>query len=160
MGDLVKSGSKYSDEQRMAVAVQYAVSGNAKQVAKDTGIPRTTIVGWKGQDWWVDAVEQIRAQNTDKALAKYAQMVDKAQDIALEKLPDASAAQASIIAATATDKARLLQNQPTSIRGESESIGKLVKQFEKLSRDHSNIQNSVVSAQTKNDETDETEEIE
>ena len=87
-------------------------------------------------------------------------MVDKAQDIALEKLPDASAAQASIIAATATDKARLLQNQPTSIRGESESIGKLVKQFEKLSRDHSNIQNSVVSAQTKNDETDETEEIE
>ncbi len=157
MGKFVKTGSKYSVEQRMEVAVLYAVSGNAKQVAKDTGIPRTTIVGWKGQDWWQDAVEQIRAQNTDKALAKYAQMVDKAQDIALEKLPDASAAQASIIAATATDKARLLQNQPTSIRGESESIGKLVKQFEKLSRDHSNIQNSVVSVQTKNDETDEIE---
>jgi len=132
MGDLVKSGSKYSDEQRMEVAVLYAVSGNAKKVAKDTGIPRTTIVGWKGQDWWQDVVEQLRAQNTDKALAKYAQMVDKAQDIALEKLPDASAAQASIIAATATDKGRLLLNQPTSITGKTTSIADLAKEFNKL----------------------------
>jgi len=154
MGDLVKSGSKYSDEQRMEVAVLYAVSGNAKKVAKDTGIPRTTIVGWKNQEWWQDVVEQIRAQNTDKALAKYAQMVDKAQDIALEKLPDASAAQASIIAATATDKGRLLLNQPTSITGKTTSIADLAKEFNKLAN------RNVVSVQTKNDETDETEEIE
>ncbi len=151
MGDLVKSGSKYSDEQRMEVAVLYAVSGNAKQVAKDTGIPRTTIVGWKGQDWWQDAVEQIRAQNTDKALAKYAQMVDKAQDIALEKLPDASAAQASIIAATATDKGRLLLNQPTSITGKAQSMADLAKAFNKLANEN------VVSVQTKNDEPEEIE---
>ena len=151
MGDIVKTGSKYSDEQRMEVAVLYAVSGNAKKVAKDTGIPRTTIVGWKGQDWWVDAVEQIRAQNTDKALAKYAQMVDKAQDIALEKLPDASAAQASIIAATATDKGRLLTNQPTSITGKAQSIDDLAKAFNKLAN------KNVVSVQTKNDETEEIE---
>ena len=151
MGDLVKSGSKYSDEQRMEVAVLYAVSGNAKQVAKDTGIPRTTIVGWKNQEWWVDVVEQLRAQNTDKALAKYAQMVDKAQDIALEKLPDASAAQASIIAATATDKGRLLLNQPTSITGKAQSMADLAKVFNKLANE------SVVSVQTKNDEAEEIE---
>ncbi len=148
MGDLVKTGSKYSVEQRMAVAVQYAVSGNAKKVAKDTGIPRTTIVGWKGQDWWVDAVEQIRAQNTDKALAKYAQRVDKAQDIALEKLPDASAAQASIIAATATDKGRLLTNQPTNITGKSTSIDDLAKEFNKLASLR------VVSVQNPSDDSD------
>jgi len=151
MGDIVKMGSKYSDEQRMEVAVLYAVSGNAKKVSKDTGIPRTTIVGWKGQDWWQDAVEQIRAQNTDKALAKYAQMVDKAQDVALEKLPDASAAQASIIAATATDKGRLLMNQPTSITGKSTSIDDLAREFNKLAN------KNVVSVQTKNDETEEIE---
>jgi len=151
MGKFVKTGSKYTVQQRMAVAVQYAVSGNAKQVAKDTGIPRTTIVGWKGQDWWQDAVEQIRAQNTDKALAKYAQIVDKAQDIALEKLPDASAAQASIIAATATDKGRLLMNQPTSITGKSTSIDDLAREFNKLAN------RNVVSVQTKNDETEEIE---
>jgi len=151
MGDLVKSGSKYSDQQRMEVAVLYAVTGNAKQVAKETGIPRTTIVGWKGQDWWQDVVEQIRAQNTDKALAKYAQMVDKAQDIALEKLPDASAAQASIIAATATDKGRLLLNQPTSITGKSTSIDDLAREFNKLAN------KNVVSVQPKNDETEEIE---
>ena len=149
MGDIVKTGSKYSDEQRMEVAVLYAVSGNAKKVAKDTGIPRTTIVGWKGQDWWQDVVGQIRAQNNDKALAKYAQMVDKAQDIALEKLPDASAAQASIIAATATDKGRLLLNQPTSITGKVGSIADLAKEFNRIANE------SVVSVQTKNDETEE-----
>jgi hypothetical protein len=106
---------------------------------------------WKGQDWWQDTVEQIRAQNTDKALAKYAQMVDKAQDIALEKLPDASAAQASIIAATATDKGRLLLNQPTSITGKAQSIDDLAKAFNKLANQ------SVVSVQIKNDETEEIE---
>ncbi len=149
MGDIVKTGSKYSDEQRMEVAVLYAISGNAKKVAKDTGIPRTTIVGWKGQEWWVDTVEQIRAQNTDKALAKYSQMVDKAQDIALEKLPDASADQASIIAATATDKGRLLTNQPTSITGKAQSIDDLANAFNRIANE------SVVSVQTKNDETEE-----
>ncbi len=149
MGKFVKTGSKYTGQQRMEVAVLYAVSGNAKKVAKDTGIPRTTIVGWKGQDWWQDFVEQIRAQNTDKAFAKYAQMVDKAQDIALEKLPDASAAQASIIAATATDKGRLLLNQPTSITGKVGSIADLAKEFNKLAN------TNVVSVQTKNDETEE-----
>jgi len=149
MGDVVKTGSKYSDEQRMEVAVLYAVSGNAKKVAKDTGIPRTTIVGWKNQEWWQDVVGQIRAQNTDKALAKYAQMVDKAQDIALEKLPDASAAQASIIAATATDKGRLLLNQPTSITGKAQSIDDLAKAFNRIANE------SVVSVQPKNDETEE-----
>ena len=148
MGDIVKRGSKYSDEQRMEVAVLYAVSGNAKQVAKDTGIPRTTIVGWKNQEWWQDVVEQLRTQNTDKALAKYAQMVDKAQDIALEKLPDASAAQASIIAATATDKGRLLLNQPTSITGKTTSIADLAKEFNKLAN------RNVVSVQNPSDDSD------
>ncbi len=154
MGNLVKSGRKYTDVQGMEVAVLYAVSGNAKQVAKDTGIPRTTIVGWKNQEWWQDVVGQIRAQNNDKALAKYAQMVDKAQDVALEKLPDASAAQASIIAATATDKGRLLLNQPTSITGKAQSIADLAKAFNRIANEN------VVSVQTKNDETDDTEEIE
>ncbi|VUX56307.1 protein of unknown function [uncultured Woeseiaceae bacterium] len=51
MGNFVKTGSKYSDQQRMEVAVLYAISGNAKKVAKSTGIPRTTIIGWKKADW-------------------------------------------------------------------------------------------------------------
>ena len=50
MGKFVKKGGKYSEQQRMEVAVLYAISGNAKQVARDTGIPRTTIVGWKKTD--------------------------------------------------------------------------------------------------------------
>ena len=51
VSNLVKKGSKYTDQQRMEVAVLYAISGNAKKVAKATGIPRTTIVGWKKSEW-------------------------------------------------------------------------------------------------------------
>ncbi len=99
MGDIVKTGSKYSDEQRMEVAVLYAVSGNAKKVAKDTGIPRTTIVGWKKTAWWEDAVTSVRSEKADEHRARYSELVDKAQKVALEKLPEASARDAMIIAA-------------------------------------------------------------
>jgi len=56
-----------------------------------------------------------------------------------------------ISGSTVYDKRQLLRNQPTSIRGESETMSKLVKEFERLSRDHSNIQNSVVSTQKPGD---------
>ena len=75
MSDLVKSGSKYSDQQRMEVAVLYAISGNAKKVAKATGIPRTTIVGWKKQEWWQDAVTSIQSEKADEHRAKYSELV-------------------------------------------------------------------------------------
>ncbi len=117
MSNLVRKGSKYTDQQRMEVAVLYAISGNAKKVAKDTGIPRTTIVGWKKQDWWQDAVASVRSEKADEHRAKYSELVDKAQQVALKKLPEASARDAMIIAATGTDKIRLADNMPTSISG-------------------------------------------
>ncbi len=58
---------------------------------------------------------------------------------------------ASIIAATATDKGRLLLNQPTSITGKAQSIGDLAKTFNRIANEN------VVSVQTKNDETEEIE---
>ena len=115
MSNLVKKGSKYSDQQRMEVVILYAISGNAKKVAKATGIPRTTIVGWKKTAWWKDAVTSVRSEKADEHRARYSELVDKAQKVALEKLPEASARDAMIIAATGTDKIRLADNKPTSI---------------------------------------------
>ncbi len=117
MSNLVRKGSKYTDQQRMEVVVLYAISGNAKKVAKATGIPRTTIVGWKKAEWWQDAVTSIRSEKADEHRAKYSELVDKAQQVALEKLPEASARDAMIIAATGTDKIRLHDGMPTSING-------------------------------------------
>lgn len=151
MSKLVKNGSKYSDDQRMEVAILYAISGNAKNVAKATGIPRTTIVSWKKADWWDDAVTAIQSEKADEHRAKYLELVDKAQRVTLEKLPEASAAQASIIAATATDKIRLLDNMPTEITGNSGDMKALAKKFEDMVKD----KEIVVVKTYENDKTEE-----
>ncbi len=154
MGKFVVKGSKYTDEQRMEVAILYAISGNAKKVAKDTGIPRTTIVGWKKADWWQDAVTSVRSEKADEHRAKYSELVDKAQQVALEKLPKASAAQAHLIACQATDKIRLHDGMPTEIAGKSSDMKALAQQFRRLSEQWDEKQARVVETQ------DETEEIE
>ncbi len=154
MSDLVKSGSKYSDQQRMEVVILYAISGNAKKVAKATGIPRTTIVGWKKQEWWQDAVTSIQSEKADEHRAKYSELVDKAQRVALKKLPEASAAQAIIIAGTATDKIRLHDGMPTEITGKAESMNSLAAEFRALSAKWEEKQVHVVSTQGKADKGD------
>ncbi len=152
MGDIVKTGSKYSDEQRMEVAILYAISGNAKKVARQSGIPRTTIVGWKKQDWWHDTVTRIRSEKADEHRAKYSELVDKAQQVALEKLPDATALQAMTISGIGTDKIRLADNLPTTIAGRSPDMKQLIEQFEKLSQQYSEKNANVITVQHKSDE--------
>jgi len=154
MSDLVKTGSKYSDQQRMEVVVLYAISGNAKKVAKATGIPRTTIVGWKKAEWWQDAVTSIRSEKADEHRAKYSELVDKAQKVALEKLPEATAAQANLIACQATDKIRLHDGMPTEITGKAESMNSLAQEFRKLSQQWEEKQARVVAVQDESEETE------
>ncbi len=157
MSKLVK-GSKYTNAQKADVAIQYAISGNMKKVARQSGIPRTTIIGWKKQDWWPELIAKIRDEKADEHRAKYSQLVDKAQQVALEKLPEASAAQANLIACQATDKIRLHDGMPTEITGKSTDMVALANEFRKLSEQWDEKQANVVETQ---DETqDETEEIE
>ncbi len=154
MSNLVRKGSKYTDQQRMEVVVLYAISGNAKKVAKATGIPRTTIVGWKKAEWWQDAVTSVRSEKADEHRAKYSALVDKAQQVALEKLPEASARDAMIIAATGTDKIRLHDGMPTEITGKAESMNSLAAEFRKLSQQWEEKQARVVAVQDESEETE------
>ena len=146
MSKFAAKGSKYTDDQKAEAAIQYAILGNMKKVAKATGIPRTTIIGWKKADWWDDLVAKVRTEKTEEQIAMYSQIVDKAQRVTLEKLPSASPAQASIIAATATDKGRLLTNLPTSISGNLDTRA-LAEQCKELSRTMREKQVNVVEIQ-------------
>ncbi len=153
MSKFAAKGSKYTDDQKAEAAIQYAILGNMKKVAKATGIPRTTIVGWKKADWWDDLVAQVRTEKTEEQIAMYSQIVDKAQRVTLEKLSSASPAQASIIAATATDKGRLLTNLPTSISGNLDTRA-LAEQCKELSRTMREKQVNVVATQDESEETE------
>jgi len=136
MSNMISRGSRYTDEQRHNAAVHFAALGNMKAVAKAIGIPRTTIIGWKQSDWWQETVITARHAKADEHRARYSELVDAAQKVALEKISEASAAQASIIAATATEKLRLHDNLPTEITGKSFDVAALAEEFAQLSRDY------------------------
>jgi hypothetical protein len=152
MSKLVTNGSKYSDEQRTQAAIHYAVTGSLVKTEAATGIPDSTIGTWKKQDWWEELVGSVRNEKGEEHRAMYSQIVDKAQRITLEKLPDASAAQANLIACQATDKVRLHDGMPTSIVDKSESMQALAKQFDALAQSFKEKQVNVVAVQEESEE--------
>ena len=148
MSKMVRKGSKYTDEQRTEAAIQYAVLGNMKTVAKATGLPRTTLNGWKKTDWWQELITEVQTEKYAEQRAKYAKIIDKAQQQTLDKLPDANAAQAHLIACQATDKVRLHDNLPTAISSNLDNRD-LAEQCKELSRTMRN--HRVVATQSKDE---------
>ena len=56
-----------------------------------------------------------------------------------------------VTGATGTDKSRILQNLPTSIKGDSASMQSLADQFKELSKQWTEKQANVVSVQVQDD---------
>jgi hypothetical protein len=159
MTEITAQGSQYDEVLKTQVIADYAVRGNATRVAETYNIPSNTVGSWVRSEWGQDLLNEIRAQNQDSHISKYHELTEQALDKALDAIKSlprdelkASDIKALIVgAATATDKSRLLMNQPTSIKGDSSTVSGLVDQFNKLSqeqdrirRDHDNIQGSVV----------------
>ena len=154
MGNLTKQGSKYSDEDRRRVVLEYSITGSISKVAKSTGIPRRTLNDWKKTDWWDDVAATVRHEKEAKILADNERIMDLAQreiedrlengDVQLVRTKDGvqehrvpvKAKDVSIIKGIADDKRRLSLNQPTSIKGDTQSIEQLAEYFEKISQEH------------------------
>ena len=163
--DISRPGSQYTADQKTDACVRYAIKGTLAAVSRDTDIPETTLSNWVKSDWWQSLLVEIRAQKQDEHISRYHSLTEKAlnkADKALDSLPeqlDATAIKNLVTtAAVSTDKARLLQSLPTSIRGDSSTVNSLVEQFNQLSReqtrisrDHDSIQASVVSDGNDND---------
>ena len=151
MSELSLQGSKYTDDQRKECAVLYAIKGSFSAVSRDTGIPRKTVSEWQKTDWWDGLVAEVRHEKADEHIAKYTALVSDAIDYAHANLDKASPKDALIMAATATDKARLLMNQPTTISGKGSDLTQLAQRFAQIERDHQSIQDSVCATQDKGD---------
>ena len=154
MSDMVPTGSKYTDKQRKQAAAQYAIDGIMSTVSKATGIPEPTLSNWKQTDWWESIVAEVRTANQDAHIAQYTQLTAKAlskANVAIDQLGDnlsASDIKALVVTgATATDKARLLLNLPTSVSSKDAGISELKAQFEALSTRHKAIESTIVSEQ-------------
>jgi len=160
MSEMVSSGSKYTDQIRQQAAVLYAVNGTAASVSRELDIPEPTLCEWRKQEWWQQLVEEVRTQNQDQHIALYHELTRKAlqaadrglEDLAGQELKAADIKALVVTGATATDKARLLLNQPTSIKGDSSTVQALADQFKSLSKQWDEKQVNVVSVQVGDDE--------
>ena len=154
MSELVGAGSKYSDEDRRKAVVEYVVTGNMKLVAERTGIPRTTLVGWKKSDWWVQLMDAVRLEKGAEFDANLTKLMDAAFEQAQDRVENGdyrvgkdgklirvpmSGRDLVIAGATVYDKQRLHRNEPTSIKGNQgseENLVMLAQKFKYIS-DHS-----------------------
>ena len=152
MGDLVRTGSRYTDEDRRNAVTEYALKGSIQAVSRSTGIPRTTIIGWKNSDWWETETNAVRAATDDHIMASYERILQKAAAETLDRLENGDhhlgkdgkiirvpvrARDLTIVHGTAFDKRALVLNRPTTISAANpDAIKKLVKQFEDLADRH------------------------
>ena len=165
MSNMVKMGSKYTDEDRRRAVLEYAVTGSFTKVAKSMGIPRRTINDWKQSEWWDEIDAAVRHEKNDQILAKNEEILDLAQRELVERLENGDtqlvrtkdgvkkhrvpvkAKELGIIGGIAFDKRQIGLNQPTSISAKTANIEALAKQFEQLSSKWDEKQISVVSTQ-------------
>ena len=154
MDKLPSQGTSYTEEQRREAAVQYAINGNKSAISRALDIPRTTIIEWSKSEWWDVLLAELRHENQDAHISSYHELTRKSLDKAnkaIDKLPAKLSAgdikSLVVTGATATDKARLLMNQPTTISGKSAGLDELAQRFAKIEQDHNNITKSVVSVQ-------------
>ena len=138
------NGVSWTREQKNEACLQYQILGAFNKTSKATGIPHSTLLDMSKTEEWVELATTIRDEKSNEHRAQYVAIIDKAQAVTLDKLGDATAAQANIIAATATDKVRLHDGQPTSIQGQSSDMKSLANEFRKLSQQWDEKQVNVI----------------
>ena len=159
MSNMVKTGSKYTDKERIEAAVLWAYHGSFSHVSRELCIPRTTLIGWSKHELWDDAVVRARQEIGDKILAQNMKIATKAGERVLDslengdekliwdkdksehviKLVKPSGKDAAVIGGISQDKARVQLNLPTSITDNRDSkkwLADLADQFSQLSREY------------------------
>jgi len=78
--------SKYSDEDRRRVVIEYHIHGTQTKVSKITGIPQTTIADWLKTEWFEDLSKTLHEQTEKKIFAKNQKIIDASQDELLDRV--------------------------------------------------------------------------
>ena len=150
----------YDDATIINTAVLYASSGNYSKVARQTNIPRDTIVSWsKDREIWVTAVtkaqreisDEILAANLALVIASNEQIADRIAhgDTVLDKHGEhvkipMKGRDLAVVAGIKEDKARVALGLATSVVGRAESKEELLKKFAQIAQDYNK---NVVSEQ-------------
>jgi len=87
--------------------------GNAEAASRDTGIPATTLRGWKTQ--FVDEFVEVRREKRTDFIDEVWETAKEAVKQVKAKIKEASAKEAAIIAGIFIDKALVMGGEPDTI---------------------------------------------
>ncbi len=162
MGKQVKARS-YTDDQKINAAVLYAHKGTFCAVARDTGIPRTTLIGWSKQALWDDELVKARHQISEHILAQNLAIATKANEVVLDRLENGDSVvtkdgvisvpmkgrDAAVVGGIMQDKAARGLGLPTQIHAQTADaqIQAFIKEFKEISESYREKQVKVVSTQ-------------
>jgi transposase-like protein len=105
----------YSDSQRAkALATLDLNEGNLAKTSRDMDIPYTTLLDWRDGKH-NEEVTELRDREKQDLASRFEQLAHLYISRATDTVEHAKGTQAIVGAATATDKMRLLREQPTSI---------------------------------------------
>lgn len=128
----IGGGSTYSNQDRRECAGLYVIHGNQQKVSDLTNIPDTTIQAWRKTAWWDDVTAEFRSQNDDRVRANWDQLIESGQRVALEKINECSAKDATVIAGISADKRRTMDGLSNNIKGD-QITGGILNALEALS---------------------------
>jgi len=144
------AGSKYSDQDRIRVAMGFLVHGNVHRAARETGLPTNTIYTWVGQPWWEELLTELRVQNEPAFQAGFAENLQLALDAAKDRLVNGdvklvkgkdgyeerrvppSLRDVGIVSGIFFDKYRLSRGDPTAITA---NVGASAKELRKIAKE-------------------------
>ena len=147
---------QYSLRDKRQAVIEYQVNGVVKDTAKKLNMPRTTLRQWMKTEWWDDLVTENQGYINDRVQAQLTQIIGLSHGRAIDSLTNGdekvfynakldtvhrtrvlpTGKDAIVMSGVSIDKQRLLRNQPTSIRADSDSMVKRKDQFIKLSRSY------------------------
>lgn len=152
MTGIPKKAGWYPEEKRLEVVALFAVVGDLVRIEELSGVPYHTIRAWRKQEWFHRLLEEIREENNETLDAKFTAIVQKSQDLVMDRLEngdyvllkDGTLARKpvaikdlALVSAITVDKRQIIRNKPTQITqsGDKATLEKLAETFISLAKD-------------------------
>ena len=160
------TSKKYTVEQRAEAAALMVCHGNSLVVSEMVGVPASTLRHWRQNDTEFQSLcEEIRVEFGQRIQGQLSEIIEKAHDQTLDRLENGDEVHTAegikrikmrgrdtaTVAASAYDKLRLSQNQPTTIKADSSNVKALAEQFAALSQQWQEKQTAVIAVQENED---------
>lgn len=142
----------FPDSKKQEVVALWAVCGKAATISELTGVPESTVKNWRKQEWFLQALAEIRAENNERLDAQTTAIIEKSYDQIQDRLDNGELVlnhktgelvrrpvgvkDLALVAAITIDKRQLIRGLPTSrtetVSAGGDKLAKLAEAFEAL----------------------------